>query len=363
MAEGSLPVLPPSRGRLRRPLTKNDFEEKLWELLTTRDELTAGCVQLVDLMEVHERFIRHWGRIGEMVHMLVQMIISDHLDEGDVYIRVKEHNYAMVFADLSLPEAQEKCAYIAAKISHYLLGTPMDKPGERLQTTALTLDQGMLESGIPLYEAFCQTVEAAKMATAPAFSELQTDPAESEPTAFVELESRNRNGEDSLISNQDFEERLNLACSGTDSEAGCVAGMQVLDIEHIQQHFEAYWDRVGEQVMTVVQMVIQDHLSEGDRYTKWEEKSFLIHFRDKSPEESRAICQRIAKKITQLLEELDEEAHHLAVDHGVVELERVVISQEKRRLSEIERRMREKLSKSADRIQVKSPPKLWTSDQ
>ncbi|MCE2510115.1 MAG: diguanylate cyclase [Alphaproteobacteria bacterium] len=365
MAEGlesTLTALPPTKGRLRRPLTKDNFEEKLWGFLTAGDELTAGSVQLVNLMEVHERFTRHWGRIGEMVHMLVQMIISDHLAEDDVYIRLREHSYAIVFPGLPLPEAESKCAYIAAKISHYLLGTPMETSDDRLQSIAFALDEAMLNTGDSLHEAFCQAVEKAENRTAPSPTTGSVGGAAAQPEgpAFVEMAA----GEpvaDCLLGSDAFEEYLELASA--DTGAGCVGGMQILDIDAVQQRYEAYWDRIGEQVMTIVQMVIEDHLSKEDRYTKWEGKSFLIYFGKKSPDEAKKVCHRITREITKLLAELDSDADRLAVDHTILDLERTVIVKEEPHLPQIKRLLGEKMSGGVERVKARPPTKIWSSDQ
>lgn len=323
---------------IRPLLVRANFEEKLRHTLQTNRVIPVSQVQALDLHAIHERFSQHWDRIGEMVHKVVELIIFKHLSERDFYVRMEEYVYVIACPGKPWQEAEEICADISADIARNLIALLPGQEKQEIETITINLDKTMLEEEPALLESLGQRFRVKRETR--------------------KRESRDQKGtQDSIASGpgnflkpEAFEEKL--ACGIAEKEAIRVGVMRILDLEVVQSHFDAYWDRVEAKVMTMIQMVIEKHLSEEDHFTRTDKNQFMLLFGQKSLHEAEVACQKIGNEVATYLSELDPANRRLGLDRRIVDLDRTVISAENRLLDQVQTILLEKIKTPIHHLRV-----------
>lgn len=113
---------PPSR----RLATRESFESRLHDFRERRGDaarsLVTGNVQLLGLSEVRAFFGADWSAIRDTAYRIAEHCIENHTTADDLYVRVREENYIILFGRLSREEAERTGREIAADISRALVG-------------------------------------------------------------------------------------------------------------------------------------------------------------------------------------------------------------------------------------------------
>lgn len=78
--------------------------------------------RMVGLAEVQAKLADRWPQVSEKVHLIAQNTISKHLVRGDVFERLGDDGYLVLFAGLGSAEAEFKSRVIANEIARHLLG-------------------------------------------------------------------------------------------------------------------------------------------------------------------------------------------------------------------------------------------------
>jgi len=118
----------PGDGRPGSPVPRvvppsHDFEVRLHNALSLHGPAAASRVHLIDFAGLRTRFSDRWERSQAKVHAIVTECIQRHLAEVDVYNQFGDTSYLLVFARLSVQEAQLKCLLIVREMARRLVGS------------------------------------------------------------------------------------------------------------------------------------------------------------------------------------------------------------------------------------------------
>lgn len=110
----------------RRLATRESFESRLQAFRERQGgatlNLVTGNVQLLGLSEVRAFFGADWAEIRETAYRIAEHCIENHTTADDLYVRVREESYIILFGRLSREEAERTGRAIAADISRALVG-------------------------------------------------------------------------------------------------------------------------------------------------------------------------------------------------------------------------------------------------
>jgi len=145
--KGEAHIEPSAEGRWETApsgaLPENRLGAHLKGLLADREVVSAGRVQILNLNKIRERLGEHWPRYANKVHAVVHEVFEHRLVRADVYTRVSEFAYVIVFATLSKAEAQIKCSAIAEEIAAKLFGQEEASKLVEVQTVAIGVGRGV----------------------------------------------------------------------------------------------------------------------------------------------------------------------------------------------------------------------------
>jgi hypothetical protein len=88
--------------------------------------VAAGQFSLVGLAEIRLALGPRWEKVAPKVHALAEAVVAGHLRDGDIFERVGEDSYVVLFPRLKKAEADRLCGTIAKDIAVKLLGTEWD---------------------------------------------------------------------------------------------------------------------------------------------------------------------------------------------------------------------------------------------
>jgi hypothetical protein len=89
---------------------------------STELSVPLSAFKMVGLGEVQAKLGERWPALSERVHLIAQNTISKHLIRGDVFERLGDDGYLVLFASLGVAEAEFKSRVIAKEIVEHLLG-------------------------------------------------------------------------------------------------------------------------------------------------------------------------------------------------------------------------------------------------
>lgn len=98
------------------------FVIRATELMTTSERAMASSVRLIGMAKIRAHFGAAWEKVATRADRAAHRAIQNRLGPRDVCTRIKESDYLILFADLTLEEAQLKCTVIADEIARALLG-------------------------------------------------------------------------------------------------------------------------------------------------------------------------------------------------------------------------------------------------
>lgn len=95
---------------------------ELHSLLTNRASVSAGKIAVLDMEGIKNRLGPKWDRLSGLVQAFFEAAIKRSMKPGDVFFEVSGLAYVIVYRDLSLAEAQLKCAALAQEVCAHLFG-------------------------------------------------------------------------------------------------------------------------------------------------------------------------------------------------------------------------------------------------
>lgn len=124
-------------------------EERVAAMMVSAESAAAsalGNLQILNLSDMEARVGPAWPRVSKMVHMLIENTLSKRLHHRDTFFRCKEGVYAVVFAETTKAEAEERCEIIVAEIRQRLFGDPegaRDPDVSAVRVHAEAMDQNL----------------------------------------------------------------------------------------------------------------------------------------------------------------------------------------------------------------------------
>ncbi|MCW5730077.1 MAG: hypothetical protein KIT20_04920 [Alphaproteobacteria bacterium] len=100
-----------------------------------RGALSTGRVHLLDIAPVRERLGERWETMSGRILVIAEGILKNYLGRRDLFSRVGETGFVLVFADLDPETGQVKCGLILKHILERLLG--VGETPERLSVTTV----------------------------------------------------------------------------------------------------------------------------------------------------------------------------------------------------------------------------------
>ena len=107
------------------PMSTEEFESELQDLIDAHGNVLAGKMQFVDLSDTKSKYPDRWEEIAEPLHALAASVIGMNLAQEDVYTRLDD-SHIIVFSDLTEAEAKERCVRITKEISDLLTEQGVD---------------------------------------------------------------------------------------------------------------------------------------------------------------------------------------------------------------------------------------------
>lgn len=115
-------AVPPSH----RMLTRDNFRDRLATFKRHNklavDALVTGSVELLGLSEVREQFGDQWDQVKETAQRVVEGTIEDHTSLHDLFLRINDEYYVVLFTQTPQEQAHRKAQMIAQEIARRLYG-------------------------------------------------------------------------------------------------------------------------------------------------------------------------------------------------------------------------------------------------
>lgn len=123
--------------------TVDNLSRSLMQVVPDRGTLTSGRVHMLDISEVRERLGGRWEQMSGRILAIAEGIVKNYLGRRDLFSRVGEAGFVIVFADLDSETGQIKCGLILKHILERLLGAG-EKFGPLRITTVIGEREGRL---------------------------------------------------------------------------------------------------------------------------------------------------------------------------------------------------------------------------
>lgn len=138
-AEETVPDAPPM-----------DLESQVRAVLQQqRTHAGEPVVHFISLAKVRERIGDGWERTAQKVDEIACQEIERRLAPIDVFRRIDELNYLVLFARMTRAQAQLKCALIAEDIAKRLLGADFDSAALEVKTALVQADSSIILENVP----------------------------------------------------------------------------------------------------------------------------------------------------------------------------------------------------------------------
>jgi hypothetical protein len=119
------------------------------------ETVPVGRLTLMGLSEIREELGGRWEALSEKVHAVAQQVVARHLMRGDVFEPHGEDGYVLLFASLTVADAEFKCRVIRNEIAQRLLGS--EWPG----LSKVTLDCAPMPVAALAEDGFDQALAAS----------------------------------------------------------------------------------------------------------------------------------------------------------------------------------------------------------
>jgi GGDEF domain-containing protein/EAL domain-containing protein (putative c-di-GMP-specific phosphodiesterase class I) len=120
-----------------------DAKKRLKQLLESQNPISAGKLVLVGLDGLKQKFGASWDKYETRVHGHMVKVLSATLMPEEVFLRIDENNYIIVFHQRDQAAAQVICEKIIQDVHETFLGEP-DMKSLSLESVVMSLNHEML---------------------------------------------------------------------------------------------------------------------------------------------------------------------------------------------------------------------------
>ncbi|MBW7836634.1 MAG: hypothetical protein H3C28_08375 [Sphingomonadales bacterium] len=141
-----------------------DIKERLKHLLHTQDTVSAGQLVLLGLDDMKARLGDDWPRYADRVHSLLHKVFTNTLLPSEVFLRLGDDRYVVVFHERDQAAARLVCEKMVQNVYEIFLGTPHFSK-MALDSVVMTLDSTTLARslGVGLSESIAGDVQTTFM--------------------------------------------------------------------------------------------------------------------------------------------------------------------------------------------------------
>lgn len=141
--------------------SQDDFENHIAKVISKQSVVSAGCVELLSLDNIHEAMGRKFNNYKEVINKVVSEAIKRRLSDLDVFTRYGELNYVIIFTGLDKRQAQLKIALIAKEISLKLLGDDQYEKFVNVKSLSVKADGTAHFKATPTIETLVKAFETS----------------------------------------------------------------------------------------------------------------------------------------------------------------------------------------------------------
>jgi len=127
-----------------------------------RAQAEEAVVHYISLSRLREKLGAKWEKNAARIDGIARQEIERRLVPADVFKCMDGLNYLVLFARMSLPQAQLKCALIAEDISRRLLGADMDASALEVKTAMMQPDGTVVLVEVPRVADLADTILEAQ---------------------------------------------------------------------------------------------------------------------------------------------------------------------------------------------------------
>lgn len=127
----------------------HESRERLRALLSERSAVSAGQLVIVGLQTVRARLGESWQRYCDRVHVQAEKVLSHVLEPTEVFLRLGEDRYVIVFHERDQAAAQVICEKIVRDVAEVFLGAP-DMKGLTADGVFMMLDAATMAHSLGL---------------------------------------------------------------------------------------------------------------------------------------------------------------------------------------------------------------------
>ena len=122
-------------------------------------KIQAGNLQMIGLQDVREALGDDWPRRRDTIHNIVEGVIRQRLDTGDVHYRHDNDDYLVLFVQLTHAQAKAKAAAIAQEAERLILGE-MPQHAIRIASSVAEVDREFLTRKVSSMDDLLHHVKA-----------------------------------------------------------------------------------------------------------------------------------------------------------------------------------------------------------
>lgn len=153
-APSILPPTPPAIGLV----SVDAFSTRVADVVRNGQSALAGKVQMIGLDRLRTRLGTSWTNVSERADEIARRTIQGRLSKADIYTAVQGWKYLILFAELSVAEAQVKSTRIADEIARAIIGDQDVTSEIDVKSAMLAADGGLTFEPAPTLANLAQMV-------------------------------------------------------------------------------------------------------------------------------------------------------------------------------------------------------------
>ena len=106
------------------PAQQQELEYLCAQLFKKKSLVTTGKLQLIGLEKVRRQLGPRWEGQKAFVYKVAKDVINEHIRDGDIYVRMKDDTYLIIFSDSTVEQGNATAAAIAEEIRVRLFASP-----------------------------------------------------------------------------------------------------------------------------------------------------------------------------------------------------------------------------------------------
>ena len=108
------------------PAQQRELEYLCGQLFKKKSLITTGKLQLIGLEKVRHALGNRWDEQKAFVYKVAKDVINEHIGDGDIFVRMKDDTYLVIFSDSTLSQGNAKSSAIAEEIRKRLFASTID---------------------------------------------------------------------------------------------------------------------------------------------------------------------------------------------------------------------------------------------